>query len=1075
MPIGKIEPFDLNCKQWPAYVRRVNQFIILNEIKPELKVPMLITVVGEATYALMCDLCAPDAPETKTYEQLVALVTDHLEPQRSEIAERHVFRQRRQKPGESLTEYLQNLKHLAATCNFGDRLEENLRDQFVSGLASEMMRSRIFAEKNIGYGKAVELALALEAADRHAEVSSSGASATRSAFSSGEMEEGLHAGGGRPLLGRDWIKALNIMQININEMVDDHIVSQLCIEYPEVFTNTLGTCKKKIHLQLTDCEGVYVRARPVPLALRERVERELERLQRDGTIYRVDHSDFGTPIVPVVKSNGDLRLCGDYKITINPKLKRDFYPLPRIEELFANLSNGEEYTKIDLRHAYEQVLLDEESQRYTAITTHLGTFAYNRTPYGLSSVPEKFQKLMEETLRGVAGTVVFLDDICVTGFIIDKCGLRADPTKLDAITKMPPPVNVTQLKSFLGLINYYGKFIPNMSTLLYPLHSLLKKDTKWKWDKTCEQAFNSAKRVLLSNNVLAHYEEGRPLVLSVDSSAYGVGAVLAHRYDGGRSARHFVLRTDHKPLAYIFGEKRGIPQTAASRLQRWAARLAGYDFKIEFIKSTENGPADSLSRLPLQLSGRPTSAVHYFNYIEEAVPINFKDIATETKRDSLLSRIVGYINFGWPSAVSDKEEKPYFIRKNDLYIDLNCIIYKYRIVVPVKLRSYILKEIHEGHLGMNKMKNIARNYVYWPNIDNDIEQVARECTACQRVRDAPARAPLHPWEFPLNPWRRVHADFFDCAGKRYLIIVDAHSKWIETIPMSSTTASATINAFRSVFSRFGLPSQLVTDNGPPFFSEEFSLYCKNNIVKHTTSAPYRPQGNGEAENSVKTVKKVIKRALFEGEDVLTSLYRFLFMYRNTEHAITGVSPAVALLGRRLRGRLDALRPDTAAVVAAAQDKQMRAAAGQYRPCKVGETILTRDYSKKGDKWMEGQISAVTGPVSYKVKLCDGTEWRRHQDQILRGQRGRYSLSRASSEPINEEKMRSSDAEGYCRAEVTAGDREEQLEVEERSDGSSDYEDAVIESPELDASTNNSLPAGASARAIRAHKRAKVNI
>lgn len=175
MPIGKIEPFDVNSKQWPAYVRRVKQFILLNEIGENLQVSLLITVVGEATYALMCDLCAPDHPEQKSFDQLVKLVTDHLEPQRSEIAERHVFRQRRQRPGESLMEYLQHLKHLAVTCNFGSRLEENLRDQFVSGLACDAMRSRIFAEKNVDYAKAVELALALEAAEKHAELSASGA------------------------------------------------------------------------------------------------------------------------------------------------------------------------------------------------------------------------------------------------------------------------------------------------------------------------------------------------------------------------------------------------------------------------------------------------------------------------------------------------------------------------------------------------------------------------------------------------------------------------------------------------------------------------------------------------------------------------------------------------------------------------------------------------------------------------------------------------------------------------------------------------------------------------------------
>jgi hypothetical protein len=872
MPIGNLEPFDIHTKQWPAYIRRVKQYILLNEIKEELCVPLLITVVGETTYSLMCDLCAPADPENKTFEQLVRLVSDHLEPQRSEIAERHVFRLRRQRPGESMTDYLQDLKHLATTCNFGIMLEENLRDQFVSGLCNLAMRSRIFAERNIKYKEAVELALALEAAERHAEVSAATTAATTSG-AGGEASEGLYrtgAGsapgsggggnrsgqraarasgrplghvtasasaatpgawrsscwrcgkahqpdkcryvnyncdecnqrghlkvmckkvrtsvqsgrqnyvgdehsededlfsidlvskgnkpyfihvniddytvecevdtgsrisaiseefckqmfphkhinsdnlmlrcysgtrieslgfivvnvklgdvvaknlacyviknGGRPLLGRDWIMALNIKQINFNEIFDDPCISRLAAEFPEVFNNKLGKCKKLLQLQLTDREPVYVRARPVPLSLRARVEHELGRLEAEGTIYRVEHSEYGTPIVPVIKNNGDIRICGDYKITVNRKLKRDYYPLPRIEELFAVLSGGKEFTKIDLTNAYQQTMLTEDSQPCTAITTHIGTFVYRRTPFGLSCIPEKFQKLMEETLRGISSTVVFLDDICVTGatrdihlnnlrqvlnrlkymgltvrlskciflqksvkylgFIIDKNGLHPDKTKVDAINNAPTPIDVTQLKSFLGLLNYYGKFIPNLSIILHPLHELLRKGIVWKWSLECEKAFNKAKRALLCENVLAHYEEGQPLVLSVDSSAYGLGAVLAHRFSDGSErpvscvsrtlndaernysqidkealaifygvtrhhqylfGRKFELRTDHKPLSYIFGKKIGIPQTAASRLQRWAARLAAYDFNIKFVSSKDNGPADALSRLP---------------------------------------------------------------------------------------------------------------------------------------------------------------------------------------------------------------------------------------------------------------------------------------------------------------------------------------------------------------------------------------------------------------------------------------------------------------------------------------------
>ncbi|KAG7294716.1 hypothetical protein JYU34_022785 [Plutella xylostella] len=776
----------------------------------------------------------------------------------------------------------------------------------------------------------------------------------------------------------------------------------------------------------------------------------------------------------------------------------------------------------------------------------MGTFAYRRTPYGLSCIPEKFQKLMEETLRGVPGTVVFLDDICCTGanekehisnlravlerlrnmgltiklskcefmknevkylgFIIDKDGLRPDPTKLEAISSAPRPEDVSQLKSFLGMLNYYGKFIPNLSSLLHPLHNLLRKEASWKWDSLCDKAFLEAKQALLSERVLAHYEEGRAVVLSVDSSAYGLGGVLAHRYEDGSErpvscvsrtlspaernysqldkealaifygitkhhqylfGRRFILRTDHQPLSYIFGAKGGIPQTAASRLQRWAARLAAYDFTVEFVRSADNGPADALSRLPLPQQGRVKDVVNYINLIEESLPISFHDIAKETKKDVLLSKIYGYVLFGWPSNTTCEEEKPYFARKHEITIDLGCLIYKYRIVIPGTLHKKILEEIHEGHLGINKMKNLSRNYVYWSTLDRDIEDICKMCSACRAVRDAPPRAPLHPWEFPLNPWQRVHADFGECGGKKYLIIVDAHSKWIEAIMMRSTDSRSTIATFRSVFASQGLPSQLVTDNGPPFFSLEFKEFCEKNCIQHVTSAPYRPQGNGAAENAVKTIKKCLKRALHEGEDVATALSKFLLQYRNCPHATTGVAPAVALMGRRQRSRLDALRPDVAAAVQRAQRRQQQHAPGSPRPAlRPGDTVLARDYSARGGKWTEGKLVEQTGPVSYKVDVGREVQWRRHSDQLIPVNRNRYSLTRANANVVANDSV-----------EV---DKDADVTFEDASEGEGDTAAADHNSPVGGSNSkqvtspppHQLLPSDMSARALRALNRAQ---
>ncbi|XP_013140048.1 PREDICTED: uncharacterized protein K02A2.6-like, partial [Papilio polytes] len=385
------------------------------------------------------------------------------------------------------------------------------------------------------------------------------------------------------------------------------------------------------------------------------------------------------------------------------------------------------------------------------------------------------------------------------------------------------------------------------------------------------------------DKVLCHYEAALPVVLSVDSSAYGVGAVLAHVFPDGSErpiscasrtlsdaeknysqldkealaimygvqkhhqylfGRKFTLKTDHKPLVYIFGPKGCIPQTAASRLQRWAAKLAAYDFKIDFVKSKCNGNADALSRLPLEGHGidgaSPAPDKHYLLYVDDTLPVNFKEIALETSKDNLLSRIFGYIMFGWPGQCAE-DEKVFYVRRADLYIDHGCILYKYRLVIPETLQKRVLVEIHDGHLGIVKMKSIARNYIYWPALDKDIESIGNKCEACRSVRDAPPRATLHPWEFPAAPWQRLHADFAQLHGKYYIIVVDAHSKWLEAEEIRSTSAYHTIKFFRSLFARFGLPEKLVTDNGPPFQSAEFKEFCDRNMIRHVTSSPYRPQ------------------------------------------------------------------------------------------------------------------------------------------------------------------------------------------------------------------------------------------
>ena len=421
------------------------------------------------------------------------------------------------------------------------------------------------------------------------------------------------------------------------------------------------------------------RPRVVPFALRGRVERELDRLQSQGVIEPVRFAEWAAPIVPIVKGDGSVRICGDYKVTANAFALVDTYPLPRIDDLLASLSGGKSFTKLDLAHAYLQIPLEERSKKYTTINTQRGLFQYNRLPFGLSAAPAIFQRTMESILRELPRVCIYLDDILITGVneedhlhnlkavlsrlkqagfrlkrhkcafllpsieylghVIDAEGLRLSGKKTQAIQNAPTPKTTSELRSFLGLMNYYGKFISNLSTLMAPLHWLLQKHAKWDWGRAQENAFRKAKGVISSSSqILVHFQPDKDLVVICDASPYGVGAVLSHVLEDGTErpiyyasrslaiaekkysqfdkeglaiifavkrfhqflyGRPFLIKSDHKPLQYIFGHTHPVPPLASARLQRWALILGAYDYKIVYRPGGEIGNADYLSCLPL--------------------------------------------------------------------------------------------------------------------------------------------------------------------------------------------------------------------------------------------------------------------------------------------------------------------------------------------------------------------------------------------------------------------------------------------------------------------------------------------
>ena len=280
------------------------------------------------------------------------------------------------------------------------------------------------------------------------------------------------------------------------------------------------------------------------------------------------------------------------------------------------------------------------------------------------------------------------------------------------------------------------------------------------------------------------------------------------------------------------------------------------------------------------------------------------------------------------------------------------------------------------------MKSLARSYVWWPGIDAAVESMVKQCEKCQQCQKLPSVAPLHPWDWPDRPWARIHADYAGpLMGKLFLLMVDAHSKWLEVHIVPSATSLNTIEKMRSTFATHGLPEMLVTDNGSAFTSQEFTDFLRKNGIRHVTSAPYHPATNGLAERAVQTFKAAMKKAPPK-TSIETRVSRFLFHYRLTPHSTTGISPAELLLSRRPRTHLDQLRPDLARKIRRQQDQQKQSHDQRVRArtFMVGEPVLTKNFSE-GPVWLKGSILRLKGALTMDIELEDGRVVRRHIDHI----------------------------------------------------------------------------------------------
>ncbi|KFD59941.1 hypothetical protein M514_07281 [Trichuris suis] len=706
------------------------------------------------------------------------------------------------------------------------------------------------------------------------------------------------------------------------------------------------------------------------------------------------------------------------------------------------------------------------SRKYLVIATHKGYYRFKRLPFGVSFAPALFQKTMEQFLAGLEGVAVYIDDIIVSGanreehmerlhavflrlrhagvrvhaekcrflqFSVNYLGHRIDangvhPTgeRIEAIKNMPVPKNTQELRSFLGVVNYYARFIPRLQPLCAPLYELIKTGSKWSWGKQHKQLFDQLRRCLSSSDTLVHYDENLPLVLYTDACDCGLGAVLRRTFNAGTEkpiafasrlltdvekryskvdkealgivfgvtkfaqylyGRRFTLKTDHKPLERILGDHRELPIVATNRLSRWALILGTYEYTVEYVAGNRNAPADALSRLAVHsVDVTPTElqrSGQLLNIRLADLPVTKQQLRQHSLKDAQISDVIKYLERGWPCRRNDisEEIRPFAERREELSYEDRILLWQGRIVIPKTLRPAVLQMIHDGHPGICAMKSIARFYVWWPGLDSDIERYVRNCSGCQENQARPPEVPLFSWNMPSEPWTRLHVDL---AGPfknlNWFVIVDAYSKWLDVIPLRNTLSATIIKHCRRLFATFGLPRYIVSDNGPQFVSEEFTTFCRSNNIVHVRTTPYHPKTNGLAERAVRTFKERLAKA-GEASEMELCLQRFLFSYRNTPHATTGRSPAELLIGRRLRNQLDLLKPSLESTVDIRTFKQAGYHDRKARPrvFQPGEKVLVSQHRGGSQK---GVVIDRTAENSYRVE-CNGTVQRKHADQLRR--------------------------------------------------------------------------------------------
>ena len=858
------------------------------------------------------------------------------------------------------------------------------------------------------------------------------------------------------ICGRDLMQKLKIslagvsLESRVNKIdLNATNVEELIKSYKTEVNKPIDGVKAKIFLK-PDAVPKFQKARAVPLAHRDLVNKAIDELEKNKCVEPIRFSEYASPIVPVLKKDGSMRICVDFK-NLNAQLNVEKFPLPRFEEILSCVGDNSYFCKLDLTNAYLQMEVEKEHQKYLGISTEKGLYQFTRLPFGLASAPGIFQKFISQLLGGIEGVTCYLDDILICspslekqletvkevlgklaeanvqlninkclvnvqnvkylGYQIGKEGILPCKEKLRAIADAPVPTNVAEVQSFIGLVTYYNRFVPEFSEILSPLYEVLKKNVKeFMFNDKCVDSFKLCKKKLMEAPILTTFKD-KELIVEADASPNGVGAVLL-QVEGGVEkpiafaskrlseaernysqtdkeglalifavkkfkyyilGRKFEMRTDHRPLLALFGRGKSIPVHANARLVRWSILLSEFDYDLCFKPGKQNVVADALSRLPISDGPSSETPNEYVKLIEQldSKKYSFGEIRDLTAEDPVLTKVVQYLKTGWPK--NEVWANEYSNCKLDLSLHDDVVLYRNRVVIPSVIRKEFLDLLHIGHSGMVAMKAEARKYIFWPNLSLDIEEKVKSCNDCT-LKNAQGKEPKLEWPQTSKPWQRLHIDY--CGpinGKYVLVIIDSFTKFMDAHVCNTPTSQITMELLRKTMSNFGIPSQIVSDNAKYFVSDEIKKFYQKNNIKLLNPSPYHPASNGMGERAVQVLKDGLKK--FTEGSMSTRVCRLLFNYRKTVQSVTKESPAFMMFGREFKSPVEIVRQEVSN-----ENDIEHTPGGRYS---LNQAVWVRNFGK-GERWVPGLIIGKKGLRNYDVKIFANSGelfWRRHSDHI----------------------------------------------------------------------------------------------